>query len=545
MVRSRSLAWGALASAGALALALTAAPAAQSPQPRHYDELRRMAAASPFKNLTWQFVGPTNVSGRVTDIAVAKRPGRTRAIYVATASGGVWLSENDGTSWAPIFDDAPSTAIGAVAVAPSSPDIVWVGTGEANIFRTLAGRRRPLQVGRRRQDLALMGLAATERVARILVHPANPDVVYVAAPGHEWTPNAERGVYKTTDGGNTWQKVLYVDTMTGAIDLVMDPSDPNVLYAATWDTCASGGTTRGTSPGYNGQRHLQDDRRRPDLDADERRAARAGVPGPHRPVDRALEPERDLRQPGQLRIARTAKPGELDAYGRHARTSSRARRCSAPTTRAHVAAGQRPGAFMERVSGTYGWVFGQIRADPTDENRVYIMGLGLNVSTDGGKTFRRSRACPAATTWALDRPGEPGRYSTARPGLGRSYDGGQTWRASPTSSPSRSSSTSPTTWTRRSTSTGRCRTTAAPGASSICARGATRSRRRTSRRRLAERGRPGHRPVRPGHRVPRAGSTGTLAVRSFKRDAPAVKARRPHAGPHPANRRSGANGSPR
>ena len=434
MVRSRSLAWGALASAaaGGLVLALTAAPAAQSPEPRHYDELRQMAAASPFKNLSWQFVGPTNISGRVTDIAVAKRPGRTRAIYVATASGGVWLSENDGTSWAPIFDDAPSTAIGAIAVAPSSPDTVWVGTGEANIFRTSpagAGLYKSADGGK---TWRFMGLAATERVARILVHPTNPDVVYVAAPGHEWTPNEERGVYKTTDGGRTWQKVLYVDTMTGAIDLAMDPSDPNVLYAATWEHVRKRWNDPRNEPGYKGSgMYKTTDGGRTWTPMND------GLPAPAFRGRIGLSIARSnpsviYAYLDNYEIARTAKPGELDAYGRQREDVIKGatvfRSDDKGRTWRQVS---EPGAFMERVSGTYGWVFGQIRVDPTDENRVYIMGLGLNVSTDGGKTFTEVESLPGGDLHALwiDPENPSTLFNGNDQGFVVSYDRGRTWRA--------------------------------------------------------------------------------------------------------------------
>lgn len=148
-----------------------------------FEQHQQMKLASPFKDLKWQFLGPKNVSGRCTDIAVVAPKGKNYTIYVATASGGLWKTDNEATTWEPVFDQAPSTAIGDVAAAPSNPNIVWIGTGEANIFRS---------------------------------------------------SQAGIGVYKTTDGGKTWQKILYSNEKTGAIDLVMDPMDANTLYAATW-----------------------------------------------------------------------------------------------------------------------------------------------------------------------------------------------------------------------------------------------------------------------------------------------------------------------
>ncbi|HOG27971.1 MAG TPA: hypothetical protein PLT35_01720, partial [Vicinamibacterales bacterium] len=199
-----------------------------------FDAHRAKLASSPYRTLAWQFLGPKNVSGRTTDVAVIAPRGRSYTIYVATATGGLWKTDNEGTTWRPVFDQGPSTTIGDVTAAPSDPDIVWMGTGEANIFRSSqagAGVYKSVDAGTTWQH---MGLAGTYTIPRIVIHPTRPDTVYVAASGREWTDNPERGVYKTTDGGRTWAKVLFVDDRTGAIDLVMDPSDPETLYAATW-----------------------------------------------------------------------------------------------------------------------------------------------------------------------------------------------------------------------------------------------------------------------------------------------------------------------
>jgi hypothetical protein len=200
---------------------------------KSYDTYRSMRDASPYKSATWMYVGPTNVSGRSTDAAVADKNGQRR-IYVGYATSGVWKTDDNGATWQTIFDDMPSTSVGDLAVAPSNPDILWVGTGEANIFRASmagVGIYKSTDAGKTFQH---MGLTDTQTIARILVHPTNPDIVYVAASGHEWTDNEMRGVFKTTDGGKTWTKVLYRSPRTGAIDLVMDPRDPNTLYAALW-----------------------------------------------------------------------------------------------------------------------------------------------------------------------------------------------------------------------------------------------------------------------------------------------------------------------
>jgi photosystem II stability/assembly factor-like uncharacterized protein len=199
-----------------------------------FDQHQALKASSPFRDLRWQWIGPKNVSGRSIDVAVVAPRGKSYTIYVATATGGLWKTDNEATTWTPIFDQGPSTTIGDVTIAPSNPNIVWIGTGEASIFRSSQagiGVYKSLDAGKTWQH---MGLADTYTIPRIVIHPTDPNIVYVAASGHEWTTNAARGVYKTADGGKSWQKVLFVDDKTGAIDLVMDPTDSNTLYAATW-----------------------------------------------------------------------------------------------------------------------------------------------------------------------------------------------------------------------------------------------------------------------------------------------------------------------
>ncbi|MEC9093426.1 MAG: glycosyl hydrolase, partial [Planctomycetota bacterium] len=159
------------------------------PQERHagYQNHLEMKANSQFGDLNWHFLGPTNISGRVTDVAVESPRGKSYAMYAATASGGVWKTENEGTSWKPVFEHATSTSIGDVTIAPSDQNVVWVGTGEANIFRSSmagAGVYKSTDAG---NSWTHMGLGGTHTIPRIVIHPKNPEIVYVAASGHEWT----------------------------------------------------------------------------------------------------------------------------------------------------------------------------------------------------------------------------------------------------------------------------------------------------------------------------------------------------------------------
>ena len=212
----------------------------------------RVGAQSPFAFVQWRSIGPVNTGGRIDDIAVARVRGEADAIYVATASGGLWKSANNGISWSPVFDGVDAMmSIGAVAVAPSSPQTVWIGTGEANTRQSSSWGDGVYKSNDGGTTWANMGLKDTRSVARIVIDPTDASVVYIAAGGHLWGPNAERGVFKTTDGGRTWAKVLFVDEHTGATDLVIDPNNPQLLYAAMYQRQRRTWGFNGGGPGSN------------------------------------------------------------------------------------------------------------------------------------------------------------------------------------------------------------------------------------------------------------------------------------------------------
>ena len=187
--------------------------------------------------LTFRNIGPFRTAAWVTEIAVPESPARDHlyTIYAATRSGGLWKTTNAGTTWKPISDGVGAAAVGAVAIAPSNSNIVWMGTGDqANARSSYSGKGvfKSTDAGATWQ---FMGLPDSHHIARIVIHPGNPDVVYVAAIGHLFSTNEERGVFRTGDGGKTWKKVLYVNDGVGAIDLVMNRQKPSVLYAAMYD----------------------------------------------------------------------------------------------------------------------------------------------------------------------------------------------------------------------------------------------------------------------------------------------------------------------
>jgi photosystem II stability/assembly factor-like uncharacterized protein/tetratricopeptide (TPR) repeat protein len=183
--------------------------------------------------LKWRTIGPTAMGGRVVDLAVVEKD--PTIWYVASASGGLFKTTNAGTTFQSIFDSEAVVSIGDICVAPSNPDIVWVGTGEQNARNSASwgdGVYRTTDGGKNWQN---MGLRDSFQIGKILVHPKNPDIVYVGALGRLWGENTERGVFKTIDGGKTWEKILYIDDKTGCIDLAMSPEDPNVILAAMYE----------------------------------------------------------------------------------------------------------------------------------------------------------------------------------------------------------------------------------------------------------------------------------------------------------------------
>ncbi len=178
-------------------------------------------------------IGPAGMSGRITSIdAVVTDP---KVIYIGAATGGVWKTIDGGMSWEPIFDDQPVHSIGDLEIFQASPDVVWVGTGEGNPRNSVSVGRGIFKSIDGGDTWEHLGLEQTERIHRIVLHPTDPDIAYVGALGRAWGENEERGVFKTTDGGETWEKILYVDEKTGATELIMDPVNPNKLFAAMWE----------------------------------------------------------------------------------------------------------------------------------------------------------------------------------------------------------------------------------------------------------------------------------------------------------------------
>ena len=344
--------------AAALTLAGAALLAAAPASAQDGTVLERAVADLPFRE-----IGPTIMGGRIADIAAVESDPTT--FYVGVATGGVWKTTNGGITFEPIFDDQETASIGDVTLAPSNPNVVWVGTGEPQNRQSSPwgnGVYRSVDAG---GTWTHLGLEDTHHIARIVVHPGDPDVAYVAAVGHLWGSNPERGVYRTTDGGRTWEGVLVVDDDTGVIDLAMDPSDPRTLFAATYQRRRRAWGFNGGGPGsglwrtYDGGETWE----RLSGGLPEGDLGRIGVDIHRRdPSFVCAIVEADLR-------------GGEDAGGEE---------------RNGVYCSRNRGDTWEHRSTTNNrpMYYSQIRIDPNDPQRIYLGGSDLFVSEDGGRTFR-------------------------------------------------------------------------------------------------------------------------------------------------------------
>ncbi|MEI2739585.1 MAG: hypothetical protein V9F01_12485 [Chitinophagaceae bacterium] len=360
-----------------------------------FKKQQQLLQQSPYKDLQWRLAGPDTRSGRSTDVAGIT--GNPNIIYAAFATGGLWKTEDGGETWASLFDKEATLSIGNIALAPSDNAILYVGTGEANIFRASlpgVGMYKSVDAGKTFQHI---GLENTGTIARVVVHPKNPNHVYVAASGNEWTYNKDRGVYQTMDGGKTWKNILFTDNKTGCIDLVMDPSDPNILYASMWNRIRK----RWSDPMPEAGDHIY-------------KTTDGGKTW--KIINKGLP---DTKLTGRIGIAvshsnpnvlyafvddhnkkRDPKPGETDSYERQVQKvviggavyrSNNKGETWEKMSEIHD--------FFKPFSGTYGWVFGQIRVDPKNENEVYVLGVSMGKSEDGGKTWKQFRPSDKTSEW--------------------------------------------------------------------------------------------------------------------------------------------------
>ena len=350
-------------------------------------------------------IGPGGMSGRITSIDVVNSD--SDIMYVGTASGGLWKSTSGGVTWEPIFNDQVTASVGAVAIQQSNPDVIWVGTGEGNPRNSLNGGYGIFKSLDGGKSWKSMGLEKTRHIHRVLIDPTNPDIVYVAAIGSPWGVHSERGVYKTTNGGKSWKKTLYVNDTTGAADLVMDPTNPNKLVAAMWEHkrdpwfFKSGGSGSGLYVSFDGGENWS------------------------KKTDEDGLPKGDL---GRIGLAIAANKTNI----------------------IYALIESKKNALYKSEDGGFKWkkindkndignrpfYYSDIAVDPQNENRVFSVFTYVNVSQDGGKNF--SQLMPA---YGVDNGVHPDHHAWwIHPqdgsfmidgndgGLNITRDGGKTWR---------------------------------------------------------------------------------------------------------------------
>jgi photosystem II stability/assembly factor-like uncharacterized protein len=367
-----------------------AAAAADAPKPLTAEALR---------GLPLRGIGPALTPGRVGDIAV--NPKNKNIWYIAVASGGLWKTENRGISFRPIFDGHVSYSIGCVTLDPKNPDVVWLGTGENQSQRSVGygdGVYKSTDGGK---TWAHVGLKSSEHIAKILIDPRDSNTVYVASQGPLWAPGGDRGLYKTTDGGKSWKPVLQISENTGVTDVAMDPRDPDVLYAASYQRRRNVGVLIGGGP-----------------EAAIFKSTNGGESWDK--LTKGL-PEWDMG-----RIALAVSPQKPDVVYAHVQTAAKER-----------------GAFYRSENGGETWerrgtatvqdgqYYGEIYCDPHKFDRVYIMDINVQVTDDGGKTFTRQRWPGVHVDHhaiAFD-PDDPDYLLLGNDGgLYESFDRGRSWR---------------------------------------------------------------------------------------------------------------------
>ena len=348
-----------------------------------------------FQNLEWRNIGPANMCGRIADIEGV--PGNPKVAYVGSASGGVWKTANGGITWKPIFENQPVASIGDIALEPDNPDVIYVGTGESNVRNSVSFGNGVYKSTDGGETWSYLGLEDTRHISRIIVHPRDPNIIYVGALGHAFGSNKERGVFMTIDGGKSWKKVLHTDEHHGVSDMDIDPQNPNILFAALWHferkpwTFASGsekgGVYRSVDGGLTWKKLTE------------------GLP--------------KLMGRIGVKVARSNPEVVYVIAESHESTLFRSDNRGEKFQQ----------VYKNRDIVSRGFYYTDIRVDPTEENRIYAVASRLYLSIDGGKNFRQISPTTHVDYHAfwID-PDDPSRIWQGQDGgVAVSYDRGETW----------------------------------------------------------------------------------------------------------------------
>ncbi|HEY1951924.1 MAG TPA: glycosyl hydrolase [Gemmatimonadaceae bacterium] len=352
--------------------------------------------SSVFAALRWREIGPFR-GGR--SVAVAGSSKRPYEYYFGTTGGGVFKTIDGGITWAPVTDKYFGGTIGAIGVSESNPDIVYVGAGEYPIRGNVSHGDGVWRTSDGGKTWVSLGLIETRQISRVRVHPTNPDIVYVGALGHVFGPNGDRGVFKTTDGGKTWRKILYRNDSTGIADLVLDPNNPEIIYAAFWQAwrtpwqLVSGGAGSGIFKSTDGGEHWTEITRNPGLPQ--------GVIGN---IGLAVSPSNSNKVWAIIEADSGGVFRSSDGGATWTRTNS------------------------ERRLRQRAWYYTRIFADPKDENSIYVLNTGMYRSTDGGKTFRNIQVPHGDNHDLWIAPNDAQRMIESNDGGANvSFNGGKAW----------------------------------------------------------------------------------------------------------------------
>jgi photosystem II stability/assembly factor-like uncharacterized protein len=320
----------------------------------------------------WRNIGPANTMGRVADVRGIPSPSRT--FFVAAAAGGIWKTTNGGVTFRPVFDHEPVVSMGQLAIAPSDTMQVWAGTGEPNVRNSVSPGQGIYKSTDGGLTWKLMGLEKTQTIGRIVVHPTDPNTVWVAASGAEWNDNPDRGLYKTTDGGQTWKLVKFINNRTGFIDVALDPQNPDILFASSWErirtpySFTSGGPGSALWKSTDGGDHWLEVKGGGFPATMKGRIGLAFAPSNGNIIYALVEADSEPNAKGKPGVGR---PQELQSG---------------------LYRSEDQGATWTKMASNdvRPFYYSQVRVDPQDPNRVYWSSTPLNFSDDGGKTVKQT-----------------------------------------------------------------------------------------------------------------------------------------------------------